>query len=94
MRYRFQNCIERREVPYREDVLWCFQRVCWLEVWRFDEITTHRRVEKDHVEDFRAALKRLADEGVIKAATTEVDSCALFVEFKRRYGNGRAKCLK
>ena len=64
-----------------------------IDIWlRIQSVTT--RVEKDHVKDFRAALKRLADEGVIKAATTEVDSCALFVEFKRRYGTGRAKCLK
>jgi hypothetical protein len=39
-------------------------------------------------------LKALVESGALVAATSEVDSCTLFVPFKRRYGGGRAACLK
>ena len=39
-------------------------------------------------------LEALVAGGTLVAATTEVDSCTLFVPFKRRYGGGRASCLK
>jgi endonuclease YncB( thermonuclease family) len=39
-------------------------------------------------------LEALVTSGTLVAATTEVDSCTLFVPFKRRYGGGRATCLK
>ncbi len=47
--------------------------------------------DRRNIED---KLKALVASGTLVAATSEVDSCTLFVPFKRRYGGGRAACLK
>ena len=47
--------------------------------------------DRKNIED---KLKALVASGTLVAATSEVDSCTLFVPFKRRYGGGRAACLK
>ena len=56
------------------------------------DVKTVGQVEdRDRVEE---VLAKLVEAGTLVAATTEVDSCTLFVPFKRRYGGGRAACLK
>lgn len=47
--------------------------------------------DRDRLEQ---ALTQWVASGVLVAETTQVDSCTLYVPFKRRYGGGRAVCLK
>ena len=40
------------------------------------------------------ALEKLTSSGVLEEQSREKDSCMVYVHFRRRYGGGRASCLK
>ena len=41
-----------------------------------------------------AVLEGIEKSGILKAASREKDSCMVYVPFQRRYGAGRAECLR
>lgn len=48
-----------------------------------------------HLQDgFRDALRAMSGEVVLQAASEEESSCGIYTDFKRRYGSGKAPCLK
>ncbi len=53
-----------------------------------------RPAPKEHRQELNKLLKSYADQGLFGTATGEPSSCMVHVPFKRRYGGGRAACLK
>lgn len=51
-------------------------------------------VPKDLREAYRAELKGVQEDGTLTATQGELQSCMIYVDFKRRFGGDRAKCLK
>lgn len=41
-----------------------------------------------------AALKEMAEEGWVEAAKSDIKTCMIYVDFRRRFGAARAVCLK
>ncbi len=51
-------------------------------------------VPKGLREAYRAELKAVQEDGTLTATQGELQSCMIYVDFKRRFGGDRAKCLK
>ena len=51
-------------------------------------------VPKEMRETFRTVLKELEEAGHIVFERGEIQSCMIYVPFKRWHGNDRAKCLR
>lgn len=51
-------------------------------------------VPKEHREAYGAALALVQSEGTLTASPGDLQSCMVYVDFKRRFGGDRAKCLK
>jgi hypothetical protein len=58
----------------------------------------HRRIERQVPKDHREKLERFlagwASAGRFGNAEGQPDSCMIHIDFKRRFGTGRAACLK
>ena len=50
--------------------------------------------KKDHVDPLTAALRRARAAGHLGAYEPKDGSCMVYVDFRRRFGGGKAKCLK
>ena len=53
-----------------------------------------RMRKSDHLPAILAVLQGLKEKGEIGRAVGETPSCMIYVDFKRRFGGGRAACLK
>jgi hypothetical protein len=50
--------------------------------------------EEAHRASAQLALEELAAEGWVEAAKSDIKSCMVHVDFRRRFGAARAVCLK
>jgi endonuclease YncB( thermonuclease family) len=51
-------------------------------------------VPKELESAYALGLERLATDGVLQATQGPLESCMIYVDFKRRFGGDKAKCLK
>jgi len=64
-----------------------------LELWLMIQ-TTSAHIPKEERDLMRQALTQLVDTGLLVAAQTKPGGCMIYTDYRRRFGGGKATCLK